>query len=203
MTTRKHYDVSQGSQEWLNCRKGRLTASKFHEAITATGAQSSSLYGYIGEICAEWLGYPKNQFVTHAMSEGTRLEPQARLAYEFLTGTDVQQAGFVAIDDSRHSAGASVDGLVGSDGMIEIKCPLLHNHYATLLSGEMPAKHWQQTQGGMWVAERGWCDFISFNPQAKQHQRIFIKRIRRDDKYIKNMERIITDATELLIKTLA
>jgi hypothetical protein len=124
------------------------------------------------------------------MQWGTEQEPAARAAYERVTGTSVEETGFVAHDTLL--AGCSPDGLVDWDGLIEIKCPYNSaNHIETLLRG-MPDEHIPQVQGQMWITGRQWCDFVSFDPRMPEPLQLHIQRINRDPGFIADLEARIT-----------
>ncbi len=177
--------VEQGTAEWLALRAGKVTASRVADVIakTKTGPGASRA-NYMAELIAERLtGEPAEKFVNAAMAWGTEKEPEARALYEFLTDAEVTQVGFVphpSISDS----GASPDGLVGTDGMVEIKCPNTATHIETLLGQVVPAKYITQMQWQMACTGRLWCDFASYDPRMPDSMRLFVKRIERDDQFI-------------------
>ena len=176
------HDVEQGTDEWLALRCGIPTASMFDKIITPTGKASTSSGGYMNTLLAEWLtGKPGGMEPTAWMQRGTEMEPEARAWYEMETDADVSTVGFLTRDDGL--IGCSPDGLIGNSGLLEIKCPSPGVHVEYLLSGKIPDKYWPQVQGQLWIAERDWCDFISYNPDM-QPLRI---RVERDEKYIKTM----------------
>lgn len=121
------------------------------------------------------------------MSWGTEHEPEARLAYEFRHDANVVQVGMVR-HPSISGTHASPDGLVGDDGLLEIKCPLSATHIETLLTGTVPAKYETQMLWQMACTGRAWCDFASFDPRLPEEMRLFVKRFARDDKRIAEME---------------
>jgi predicted phage-related endonuclease len=129
---------------------------------------------------------PKDSFTSEAMSFGTDNEPVARLEYELDTGNTVVEAFFEKHPTLR--AGASPDGYVGDDGLIEIKVPNLYTHLETLKRQDIPTQYVAQVQGQMWITGRKWCDFVSYTPYLENRAQLFIKRIDRDEAYIKNLE---------------
>lgn len=177
--------VEQGTAEWLALRAGKVTASRVADVIakTKTGPGASRA-NYMAELIAERLtGEPAEKFVNAAMAWGTEKEPEARALYEFLTDAEVTQVGFVphpTISDS----GASPDGLVGTEGMVEIKCPNIATHIETLLGQVVPAKYITQMQWQMACTGRQWCDFASYDPRMPDSMRLFVKRIERDEQFI-------------------
>ncbi len=175
----------QGSQAWLQARCGVVTASRFNDVMAKIkSGEAAFRYNYKAEIIAERLtGLPTASFSNAAMQWGTDHEDEARRVYESITGTQVEQTGLVKHVD--WEVGASPDGLVGSNGLIEIKCPNTATHIQTLLAKEMPKKHYAQVQGQMWITNRVWCDFVSYDPRLDDKNAIFITRVKKDDEYIK------------------
>jgi predicted phage-related endonuclease len=185
----------QGSIEWKKERLGKLTASRFADAIAKTrNGWGASRDNYMAELVVERLtGAPYIGFKSQAMVRGTEMEPTARLAYELLTGNDVEQTGFIHHPNIPMS-GASADGLVGNDGMIEIKCPETKTHIETLITGTISRRHILQCQWNMACRpERRWVDFVSFDDRMPEPMSIFIKRIPRDTQEIKDLEVLAED----------
>lgn len=184
-----HEDLIQGSAEWFTLRSGKVTASRVADVIakTKTGV-SASRAKYAGELIAERLtGMPAKRFSNDAMAWGTEQEPFARKAYEFYRDTDVVEIGFV-LHPTIGDCGASPDGLVDADGLLEIKCPDTHTHIETLLCKAVPAKYVTQMMWQMACTGRQWCDFVSFDPRLPESMQFFCKRLQRDDKMIAELE---------------
>lgn len=180
--------MEQQSAEWFAARLGRATASKFADAMSKlkNGKPAAARQTYAMQLLAERLtGQPTPHFETAAMRWGTENEPAARVEYAWTRGVEVEEVGFIAHPSI--SAGASPDGLIGSDGGIEIKCPSSVVHLQTLLYG-MPEEHTAQVQGAMWITNRAWWDFVSFDPRMAEPHRLFVQRIARDDTYIANLD---------------
>lgn len=183
-------NVIQGSPEWLALRCGRVTASRMADlmAKTKTG-YGASRANYMAELIAERLtGQPTERFTNEAMRWGSDNEPKARMAYEFMTGNDVVEVGFIP-HPSIDMTGASPDGLVGDDGMVEIKAPNTSTHIDTLLSGTVPQKYVLQVSWQMACTGRTWADFVSYDPRLPVSMQLFIKRVPRDDALIADMEK--------------
>ena len=181
--------AAQGTPEWRAERCGKLTASRMADAFgrTRTG-WSASRATYMGQLLTERLtGQPAEAFVTPAMRWGTACEEQARAAYTFYTDREVEPAGFVAHPRIAMS-GASPDGYVGEEGLVEIKCPTTVTHLDTLLSAEPPAKPLAQIQWQLACTGRAWCDFVSFDPRLPECLRLFIYRAQRDEAAIAELE---------------
>lgn len=179
----------QGSEEWIKARLGKLTASRMSDAIARTktgwGASRANLKAAL--IAERLTGVPQDTYTNAAMQWGTETEPQARSAYEFFNDVTVEQVGF--IDHPKIlMAGASPDGLVGTDGLLEIKAPNTATQIETLLSGAIPDKYIVQMQFQMACTGRKWCDFASFDPRLPERLRVFVKRIHRDDRRIGELE---------------
>ena len=179
----------QGSEEWHTARLGRVTASRVAGVIARTkSGPSASRANYMAELVAERLtGTRAEGFTSPAMQWGTEQEPEARLAYEFRTDATVEQVGFI-LHPTIDMAGASPDGLVLTDGLVEIKCPNTATHIETLLTGSIPGKYETQMLWQMACTGRSWCDFASFDPRLPEEMRLFVKRFDRDDKRIAEME---------------
>lgn len=182
-------EIIQGSVEWHQIRLGKVTASRVADVVgkTKTG-YGAGRANYMAELIAERLtGEPSERFTNGAMQWGTEKEPEARDAYSFYRGETVQEIGFVhhpAIEQS----GCSPDGLVGADGLVEIKAPNTATHLDTLLGQMVPSKYINQMQWQMACTGRQWCDFVSYDPRLPETMRLFIKRMPRDDKRIAELE---------------
>ena len=182
---RTHLALEQGSPEWIAARIGIPTASQFSRAITKTGALSASRGKYVCELLAEWiLGAALDPYVSEWMERGLDLEESARAWYELQRGCTVEPGGFHVYDRGDGSlAGASPDGLIAKDGLLEIKSPSPGVHVSNLLNMD---QHRTQVQGQLWVCgkERRWCDVVSYHPDMPSA----IVRVPRDDDYIGKLE---------------
>lgn len=181
--------MDQQSEEWFAARLGKVTASRVADVIARTkSGPSASRANYMAELVAERLtGARGETFTNAAMQWGTDNEAEARMAYEFRTDATVEQVGFI-LHPTIDMAGASPDGLVLTDGLVEIKCPLSATHIETLLTGSIPGKYETQMLWQMACTGRSWCDFASFDPRLPEEMRLFVKRFDRDDKRIAEME---------------
>lgn len=181
--------MDQRSPEWFAARAGKVTASRVADlmATTKTG-YSASRANYMAElICERLTGEPAERFSNAAMQWGTDTEPQARAAYSFLTDFDVAECGFV-MHPFIADFGASPDGLVGENGLVEIKCPNTATHIETLLGEAVPSKYVTQMHVQMACTSRDWCDFVSFDPRLPADLQIWVKRVQRDENAIQNIE---------------
>ena len=177
--------IQQGSPEWFAARCGKATASKFADVLAKlkSGAESASRKNYRARLVVERLtGKPLETFSNAAMQQGVEREPLARVAYEAETGNLVEEVGF--FQHPTLEAGASPDGLIGGNGMLEIKCPQLATHLEYLNLPAEPSEYTAQIQGQMWICGRDYCDFVSFNPDFPEHLQLIVRRIERDDAYI-------------------
>ena len=193
-------EVKQQTPEWLAMRIGMVTGSRVFEItdrkvptkvqkdLGQPGDYKKSRADYLTEVVVERLtGRAVEHFVTQAMEEGIENEPLAKAAYEMKTGFEVQDGGF-AIHPKLEWFGASPDGLVGDDGLIEIKCPKSTTHLETIASGEIPEEYLPQMMAEMACAERQWVDFVSFDPRMPKSLQLWVKRFHRDEKCIGILE---------------
>ena len=176
----------QRSPKWFAARGGKVTGSCVSDVLTKvkTG-ESTSRANYRAQLVVERItGLPAGgDYTNAAIQRGTDLEPVARVAYEVKTGSLALETGFWHDDNM----GASPDGLIDDDGLLEIKCPSLATHFGYLKAGTVPSKYVPQIQMQMFVTGREWCDFVSFCPEYPEHLRLMIVRCKRDDEYISNM----------------
>lgn len=197
--------ADQGSTEWHMERLGRVTASRVADIVAKTkSGYSTSRDNYAAQLIVERLtGVPTESFTNAAMQWGTDMEPEARAAYEFYRACDVDQVGFVPHPDIGDT-GASPDGLVGTDGLIEIKAPLSATHIDTLLRRVVPGKYITQMQWQMACTGRQWCDFVSYDPRMPESMRFFCTRVERDASMIADLEReviaFLNEVRETVIK---
>lgn len=182
-------EIVQGTPEWHALRCGKVTASRISDVIAKTKTGwAASRANYAAELIAERLtGKPAEGFTNAAMQWGTDQEPNARLAYEFMQDVSVEQVAFV-IHPKIADSGASPDGLVGIDGLVEIKCPNTATHIDTIIKQEVPAKYITQIMWQMACTDRKWCDFVSFDPRLPESMQLFVKRIDRDGDLINELE---------------
>jgi putative phage-type endonuclease len=181
--------IAQGSAEWFAVRCGKVTASRVADVIakTKTG-YGASRANYAAELIAERLTQSTApSFTNAAMQHGVEQEPHARRAYADLMGVEVAEIAFVDHPEIAMS-GASPDGLVGLDGLVEFKCPNTATHLDTLLSETVPGKYITQMQWQMACTGRAWCDFASFDPRLPPSMQLFVKRVDRDASLILDLE---------------
>ena len=179
----------QGSAEWLTMRLGKVTASRVGDVLSKGRGNSPSQKekSYMMELIAETLtGQSKPFFENDAMRWGTETEPQARSMYEinndFVT---VKEVAFIELNEF---IGVSPDGLVGDNGLLEIKCPTTTTQINRALSDNYSSDYKAQIQMQLWISGRDWCDFVSFDPRLDCEASYLQQRVMRDEEYIKEMQ---------------
>lgn len=196
--------MEQRTEEWFKSRLGKVTASRIADVVakTKTG-YSTSRANYLAQLVAERLtGQPQESFTNSAMQWGTEQEPFARMAYEADYGEMVTEAGFV-LHPNIQEAGASPDGVIGEDGLAEIKCPNTATHIDYLLRGEVPAKYKPQMAWQLACTGRKWCEFISYDPRMSPELQLFVIRYEPEADYIKELEAEVIDFLDELEATVA
>ena len=190
-------DCEQGSEEWLAARLGIPTATGFENIVTATGKKSASYIKYMAELIEESILGGGDTFKSGFMERGNQLEPQARAAYEFLTGNDVIQVGGVYLNEDREVM-VSPDGLIPSlKKGLEIKCPKMSTHIRYLLEGGVPAEYVIQVQANLWVTGYETWDFVSYCPEY-QKQTLYLFTAARDEKLMKAFDEHIPQFVKTL-----
>tara|TARA_R110000772_G_scaffold14820_1_gene42501 strand:+ start:1419 stop:2045 length:627 start_codon:yes stop_codon:yes gene_type:complete len=195
----------QGSAEWLALRLGKVTASKMSDLLSKGrgSAPSKTSETYMMELIAEKLtGQSKPFFENDAMRWGTEKEPQARETYS--VSNDFVAIEEVAFIEHNEFIGISPDGLIGDNGLLEIKCPNTTTQLKRALSDDYSADYKAQIQCQLWVTEREWCDFVSFDPRLDCAAGYLQQRVMRDEEYIKDMQiksyLFVDKMNELIIK---
>ena len=181
--------MDQRSPEWFAERLGKATASRIADVMakTKTG-YGASWANYMAElVCERLTGVKVEGYINAAMQWGTDQEPSAKAAYSFMTDRAVEDCGFIP-HPTIAEAGASPDGLIGEDGLLEVKCPNSAAHIETLLTGTIDGKYILQMQFQMACAGRVWCDFVSFDPRLPPEMQLWIQRVERDGDKIAEIE---------------
>lgn len=163
---------------WKLARVGKVTASRVADllATTKTG-WGASRAAYATTLIVERLtGLPAPSFETPEMRWGRETEPQARAIYQFDRDVEVVEVGFVP-HPTIENAGASPDGLIGEEGLLEIKAPSSHHHLEILLTGTIPSRYMQQMYFQGACTGRKWADFMSFDPRMPENLQCFVKRV--------------------------
>ncbi|MFH1525607.1 MAG: lambda exonuclease family protein [Bacteroidota bacterium] len=172
----KVHNFEQGTPEWQQVRCGKFTASNFAKLFMA--ASTKGYQDYINNVVFERLtGKQAEAYTNEWMLRGSELEAEARISYESRTFNIVEQVGFVEYSEW---IGASPDGLIDADGLIEIKCPKHTTVIEYLLSDKIPKDYYWQMQGQMMVTDRKWCDYFIYHPDLEP----IIKRVKREPKDI-------------------
>ncbi|QLB44372.1 YqaJ viral recombinase family protein [Mannheimia pernigra] len=190
-------ECEQGTEEWLTARLGIPTATGISSIVTPNGKKSSAYNAYLAELVAESIEGLSETFKSDSMERGNRLEPQARMAYEFETGNDVVQVGGVYLNSDK-------DLMISPDGLIpnlkkglEIKCPKMKTHIKYLLEGGVPTEYIIQVQAALWVTGYETWDFVSYCPEYEK-QTLYIYTAQRDPVLMKAFDGYIPQ----FIKTL-
>jgi putative phage-type endonuclease len=180
----------QRTEDWFAARLGKVTASRVADVLarTKTG-YSASRANYLTQLVLERVTGTKSEgFTSSAMQWGIDQEPFARAAYEASKGVLVDEVGFIP-HPAIEASGASPDGLVGADGMVEIKCPDSKTALECWLSADpVESKYFTQMQWQMACAGRFWCDYVVFDPRMPAKAQLFVYRVERDDQWIKETE---------------
>ncbi len=196
-------DAPQGSDAWLAARLGRLTGSVAGEALAHVYSsakwehqQKRAIKMAIERITQK---VPEGEWLGKDVERGRTLEPFARMAYELKTGEMVREAGFAYLPTIM--AGCSVDGFVGDDGVVEIKCPLPHVHVGYMLGGMVPREYVPQVMHNLWVTNRRWCDFVSYCDELPEKLRLLVIRYEPTDNAIRAHQqaalRFLFDVSEI------
>lgn len=186
-------NIEQGSIEWLNLRLSKATASNFDKIITSTGKPSASASDYVEELAGEYfMEKAEEGYKNETMIRGNELEEEARQLYQERNLVNVEEVTIMTCEDWAYSP----DGLVGNEGLIEIKCPLSKTHTKYILENKLPTKYKAQVQGGLYISGRKWCDFVSYNPSFKDDFKLFTVRVYRDEDFIQSLERELIKITE-------
>jgi putative phage-type endonuclease len=188
--------LKQGSQEWHSVRCGRFTGSRFGDLMASTrSGPSASRKALLATLAVERLtGQTVETYQNDAMRRGTELEAEARDAYSFSTGQTVAECGFIPCDTIPNT-GCSPDGLVGNDGLLEIKCPASEaKHLDALIRGQHAKEYHWQLQHQMLVTGRAWVDAVSYDPRWPDHLQLAIVRVQRDEAAIADLAQAIREA---------
>lgn len=185
-------DCIQGTEAWRMARLGIVSASNFAK-ILAKG-QGKTRNAYMLHLAAERLsGEPQDTFSNAVMDRGTEMEPLARKKYEDEKKVVVEQVGFIKLDKN---IGCSSDGLILDVGGLEIKSPNSTTHLSYIMGEKLPSTHVAQVQGNMWVTDRKWWDFVSFDPRI-ECQPFWCIRVKRDEAYI---NKLAIDVNQFIIE---
>jgi len=211
MDANDYQNIEQGSDAWQNARCGKVTASRLADVLAKTkSGYSASRNNYMTQLVLEKItgGTRAESYSGPSILHGIEQEPFARAAYEAHTGQMVEEVGFIPHPEIE-AAGASPDGLVGDDGMIEIKCPSSSTALEVWLThsqggNPVDAKYYAQMQWQMRCADRSWCDYVVFDPRIPAKAQLFIYRVNRDKAWLKVAEEeVLKFLAELDVKVTA
>lgn len=181
-----HWEIQQGTPEWNEVRRGLITSSSMKKLITPTGkiADNDTSRGYLHELAYQRMsGQCSPGYSSELMDRGTELEPFARAIYHEKIAP-IQECGFIKIPIGDGYVGFSPDGVVGDDGLIEIKSRIAPHYIRTVLKGTMPDEHVIQVQTGLYISGRQWCDFVTYLPGMPYCR----MRVERNEDLIKSID---------------
>ena len=185
-------DLIQGTDEWMEQRRGIVTASVVGRLLTATGnvANNDTSRTLTAQLVAERItGWTDPVYVSDDMLRGTEDEPRAMAEYESLTGRAVTTTGFMVRDDWGFRIGYSPDGLVGVDGLVEVKSRRAKKQLQTILEDAVPAENMAQIQCGLLVSGREWCDYVSYCGGMP----LYVKRVEPDPEFFEAIVQAVTN----------
>lgn len=178
--------IEQGTDEWHAMRLGKVTASQMANIIMKPDAAGYQNYR-AQLVCERLTGRATETFKSAAMQHGNDTEPQARAMYIMTTGRMVEQIAFID-HPTIEMSGCSPDGLIGDDGLIEIKCPQPVEHIRTITGGAIKRQYVLQMQWQMACTGREWCDFVSFCPDLPDDMAMHIERVTFDREAVRELE---------------
>ena len=196
--------LEQGTDEWKKARLGYVSASNL-DAVMAKNksGEATTRKNYKIRLVTERLTKQIGESFTSAAIEwGVQQEGFARMAYEAKTNILVDKTGFW-----KHSSipwvGCSPDGLA-EGGLVELKCPNSTTHVEYIFANKLPSEYVKQVHGQLWVMEREWADFVSYDPRMPERNQLFVIRVHRDDALIKEMEtevkKFLSEVEEIIEK---
>jgi len=196
-------DVEQGTEAWLKLRCGCITGSKITEVMQEK--KGAGYANYLAQLCCERLtGCVTETYKNAYMDRGNEDEPAARDCYSFITGNDVQQVSFIK-HPSIECFGVSPDGLIGNDGMVEIKRKIPAIHIDYIFKNRIPPEYVKQMTAQLACSGREWNEFVSYCPELPENMQLFICRMHRDNDAIAEMEKRVIEfdsAVEKMISEL-
>lgn len=191
-TLREYPSIEQGSDEWRDLRAGIVTASTVGQLITPSTlkvASNETSRGLTLTLAAERItGRVEDTPMTSDMWRGVENEPRARDKYTETSPSPVRELGFMTRIGEGWALGYSPDGLVGNDGLIEIKSPRPKGHLRTILTNQVPSMYMAQLQAGLFVSGRAWIDYISYSGGMP----MYVKRVEPDEDWFKAIKAAVT-----------
>ena len=193
-------DIVQGEPEWFEIRLGKLTASSFSKILA--GGSGKTRLDYMKKKAYERihnLSFPEKFKGNASMDHGNDTEDEARNKFAFIKDIEIKQVGFV---EHSKDVGCSPDGLIGDDGLIEIKCPDTLTHMDYITGKTLPKAYRDQIQGQLWIMNRQWCYFLSYDARYPSEPFSW-RKIKRDEKSIAEIEikigKFIEELEELVV----
>ena len=207
MRDQPYLDIEQGSDAWHKARLGHITASHISDVMARGKGKEESVtrYNYKVKLVAERMtGESVSDGYTSASMEwGIEQEQFACMAYEAHQETFLTRTGFW-LHPTVDWLGVSPDRLIGDGGLVEVKCPNTSTHVQYLINQEVPIKYYNQMQCQLWVTNRAWCDFVSYDPRLPVRKQLLIIRVNRDEKLIALMQeevhKFLGEVENLIIK---
>ena len=172
------HTMAQRSPEWYQIRLGKMTGSAAKDMLATikSGEAAARRDLRMRLVCEELTGQPQGDgFMNAAMERGVDKEPNARNDYGFYAGVEVQEVGFIEHDELK--AGCSPDGLVGDDGMVEIKCPKSATHLRYLRFGGLESDYNAQVRHNLYISGRAWCDLVSWDDRFPTRMQLVVVRM--------------------------
>lgn len=201
-----YINIEQGSDEWKLARLGHVTASNMADVMSKGkgSAEAMGRYKYKVRLVAERLTQTAAEsFSNAAMEWGVEQEQFACIEYEATKNVFVERTGFW-LHPTIQWLGVSPDRLVGDDGLIEVKCPNTTTHLGYLFENRIPPEYYKQIQCQLWVTDREWCDFVSYDPRLPKRNQLLIVRTERDESLIAEMKaetlKFLDEVENLIIK---
>jgi len=185
-------NIDQNTEEWHFFRLGKITASNFGSVMANEGkAFGDPAKKYAERIALEIVTGRLDEssgFSNSFMDRGHELEPVAKELYELETIQTVKNGGFHYIENYIIKIGASPDGLVGQDGLIEIKSVIPHTQFKTIKRNSFDPSYKWQLYGHLLITGRKWCDFVSYCPEMPEKKRLIIHRVERDEETLNRLK---------------
>ena len=183
-------NLLQRHEDWVADRVGKITASRVKD-ISAKPRKGKALNSIMLNLLKERLtGEVTDFYINEAMQWGIDQEPNAIASYENITGEFVVGCGLIN-HPTISMSGASPDGLIGKDGLLEAKCPNTETHLNTILTQQVPDEYLPQITWQMACTGRKWCDFVSYDPRLPEHLQLVVIRVFAEDLDIAGIEQSV------------
>lgn len=194
-------NIKQVSEEWFRLKAGVVSGTGFAKVLAKGkgNAMAKTRLDYLYQLATERITGKSADETPNMrwMQHGKENEAQARSIYQIQNCIAVDEVAFIYLNEHKR-IGVSPDGLVGDQGMVEIKCVKLSTHVGYLLKNRLPPEYKSQVQGQLWVADRQWCDFCSYSEHS--HIELMTVRVWRDEEYIDRLaEEVSVFLSELTV----